>query len=296
MKVGIVANLDKKDARQVTLKLIDWLRSRGAVPLLAGATAEGLGRPEMGDEQGLAGVDFIVVLGGDGTLLKAARQTAALGRPLLGVNLGHLGFLTEIEGAHLLEDLEGFLDGRYEIEERSMLQARVFPLPKGGSTTADRKVRHESLALNDVVITKGTFARMVQLETFIDGNEVTTYPADGLIIATPTGSTAYSLSAGGPLVNPNLDVLIITPICPHTFYSRPLIISKNERITIRTRPPEGQQTTLTVDGQVGYMLDSLQEEVEIALAEPVVRLMRRPGWNFYEVLRRKLKEGDGTSP
>lgn len=302
MRVGIISNLEKPEAVVLARRLVDWLAARGVTPVIPQSLAVHLGRscespggaPWMHD---LTKADFITVLGGDGTLLKAARQTSTLGKPLLGVNLGRLGFLTEIEADELFDEMEVFLEGKYVVEERNMLRARVYPVPPGAAGLIpelpwrDLPARHSALALNDVVITKGTFARMILLDTYLDGSYVATYPADGLIVSTPTGSTAYSLSAGGPLVNPTLDVVIVTPICPHTFYSRPMVISKNEKLTIRVRA-EGQETTLTFDGQEGYLLDPGAEEVEIALADEVARLMRKPGWNFYEVLRRKMKEGD----
>jgi NAD+ kinase len=281
-KIGIIPNVDKTDAIKVASELAAWLEAHDVTPVLSEQNAALAGRPELGlsVEELVRAVDFAIVLGGDGTLLSAAKILAPVGKPILGVNLGHLGFLTEIELPDLYRTLPEFLAGRYQLEERIMLEARVI---------RDEAENRRFLALNEVVVSKGSFARLIQLETYVDERLVATYPADGLIVATPTGSTAYSLSAGGPVVNPNVGVVIITPICPHTLYARAVIVSESEIVRIRVIA-EHQDNALTIDGQRGYRIFN-GDTIEVRRAREVTKLMRLEGWSFYEVLRRKLQEG-----
>jgi NAD+ kinase len=273
--IGLWPNPEKEQVRGLAAQLAQWLAYREVVPVVP---------PELADAVGLGqfarpldawdAVEWVVVLGGDGTLLRAGKALAAWGRPLLGVNLGHVGFLTEVEVPDLYAALAAFLAGHFVLDERLLLRARVV---RGGQEVARFQ------AMNDVVVTKGPFARLVHLETFVDDSYVTTYPADGLILATPTGSTAYSLSAGGPIVGPNLGVVLMTPICPHSFFDRSIVIGDHERIRVRIRA-EHRETLLTVDGQEGYGLED-GDEVWVERDPLTVRLMRRPGWSFYHVLR-----------
>lgn len=229
--------------------------------------------------------DVLLILGGDGTLLNGARSAAPLGTPVLGINLGGLGFLTELEPSDVYSGLERLLAGQYRIDERMMLKATVI---RNNAET-------ESVyALNDVVISKGAFSRMIRLETQVRGASVATYPADGLIIATPTGSTAYSLSAGGPVVSPEIRAIIITPICPHTLYSRPLIVSASEKIAVFLRS-KGAEVMLTIDGQRGLKLDN-SDKVVIEAAEFGAKLVRIKGRGFFEVLQQKLQDNHGVMP
>jgi NAD+ kinase len=226
-------------------------------------------------------VELAVVLGGDGTLLNAARRLRGRA-PLLGVNLGRLGFLTELEIFELYQELPAVLSGRYRLDARLMIEARVW---------REGRLIDEQTALNDLVITKGPFARLILCALHLNGRPVDTYHADGLIVATPTGSTAYSLSAGGPLVDPALDALVITPVCPHTLYSRSMVVSPREEVTVEL-PGVHHATMLTADGQAGTELRA-GDRVEIRRSPERAVLLRRPGWSFYEVLRRKLREGPG---
>jgi len=280
VRVGVMINPDKSAGVAKAGELVSWLRSRGIGSLVTPETASLLepqvpsaDPAEWGDK-----VDFAVVLGGDGTLLRAAKLIRPYGTPLLGVNLGHLGFLTEVEVERLFAELPKFLRGKYRLEERHFIEAVV----RGKKGTMA-----EYIALNDVVISKGPFARMLHLETFIDDTLVGTYPADGLVLSTATGSTAYSLSAGGPVVDPGLDVVIITPICPHTLYQRSLVTAPDQRIRVRLKG-DPQETMITVDGQQGRRL-SREEEVHASLSPLTVRFMRDQKWSFYEVLRKKLR-------
>jgi NAD+ kinase len=288
--VGLLVNLDKPRALGLARAIGRWLDAAGvrtlATPDLA-ALLGGAGRvesvtlPDMAREAG-----FLVVLGGDGTLLGAARRTAQYSPLLLGVNLGHLGFLTELEEGDLFGALPGLLGGRYEVDERMMLACAV--------CRADGAAERY-LALNDVVVAKGPFARLVRLQVSAGGSVVAAFRGDGIIASTPTGSTAYSLSAGGPVLHPQVDGVLVTPICPHSFYSRPMLLSGRERVRLDISVSGGRDDSLValaVDAQEGRRLGP-GEWVEIAVAQERVRLLRRPGWSFYDVLRRKLAEPDG---
>lgn len=226
-------------------------------------------------------ITFGITLGGDGTLLNTAREIAPFGIPVCGVNMGNLGFLTEIELPDLSTALERLIKGDYYIEERLMLDAVVI---RNGDPI------YISPALNDVVVAKGGFSRMIKLKLFIDNELTAEYPADGLIIATSTGSTGYSLSSGGPIINPKLKVIVITPICPHTLHSRALVISEREEIKIRMQATH-DDIVLTVDGQSVYNL--LPDDTVVVRRSPFrARFIRFPGKSYYETLRTKLRRGD----
>lgn len=279
--IGLFANVQKPGAGEVTADLAGWLEGQGIMVFLSRETAIAAGRERGEEGTGWLGqVDMLIVLGGDGTLLHAAKQAAPYGTPILGVNLGHLGFLTEIELSDLYGRLPEILAGRYEIESRMMLSAKVVAGCRPGP---------ERLALNDVVVAKGPFARLVEMDTFVNDILVDTYPADGLIISTATGSTAYSLSAGGPIISPAVDAIILTPICPHTLYSRSVVIAPDDRVRVAVRGKH-HNTMVTLDGQEGIDLGR-GEEVVVRRAAQVTRLVRGLGWTFYDVLRKKLREG-----
>jgi len=278
-KVGIIANLDKEQVRLILPALLQELRATGHQALLRDETAEALGLDEgLPKDKWQAAVELVIVLGGDGTLLNAVTSLIPAGVPILPVNAGGLGFLSELESGELLAALPDLLAGQYWIDERMMLEATV--IREDASSVS-------FLALNDVVVTKGPLARLVRLQAHVAGTYLDTYPADGLVVATPTGSTAYSLSAGGPIVNPTQDVIIITPICPHTLSSRSVLISCQEKLTLCLASNQ-KRAMLTVDGQRGYHLTA-GDQVVIGRASTVTRLIRRPGWSFYDVLRRKMK-------
>lgn len=226
------------------------------------------------------GVDMAVVLGGDGTFLSVARFLEHRTTPIVGVNLGGLGFLTEISRENCHRDLEAILDGKYEIEERMRLQIR---LEREGKEVFRRTV------LNDAVINKAALARIVELRAFIDGRYLTHYRADGLIFSTPTGSTAYSLSAGGPIVYPSSRAVIMTPICPFTLANRPIILPASSTIRVEVGEPV-RDTTLTCDGQVGCELGPL-DKVTISAAMNPLRLIKTASIDYFEILRAKLKWG-----
>jgi NAD+ kinase len=223
------------------------------------------------------GLDILVVVGGDGTLLSVLRQAGEKEIPILGVNLGGLGFLTEITQEELFPVLENVLQGKFRTHDRVTLLASV--IRRGEQVAAFR-------ALNDAVINKGALARIITLKTRINGEYVATFRADGLILSTPTGSTAYSLSAGGPIVYPSLNTMILTPICPHTLTNRPIIIP--DHVVVRTTlESESEEVFLTLDGQVGFPMEK-SDTVEVKRSPSKVLLIESPYKGYFEVLRTKL--------
>lgn len=281
MRVGLFPNLEKEPVIPLLKDLVVWLAERGVQAICPPEARDVLGEGQIllpADSWG-GMVRFAIILGGDGTLLKAARSLAPSGVPILGVNVGHLGFLTELEAENLFTELPSFLEGRFILDDRVMLDAAVLR-EKG----AGRRL----LALNDVVLSTGGMARLGEISVWVDDSPLGVYPADGVIISTPTGSTAYSLAAGGPIVSPNLEVIVVTPICAHTFYARPTVISPRARVTVRVVRVHGRAVA-TIDGQEIRILRE-GEGVEVRLAGEKTRLMRKPDWDFYRVLRRKLSE------
>ena len=285
MKVGIVAKSHLREATPHLVEIESWLAARGHAPVFETATAA-LMPPAAGrsvaDKPALAaGVDLIVVLGGDGTLLSVAGCVGAadVDVPILGVNFGSLGFLTEATLPELYQSLEAALSGEARVEERLMLRA----------TTMRRGVALlEHLALNDVVITKAARARMTDLSVSVGDEFVTRVKADGLIVATPTGSTAYNLAAGGPIVQPVVDAIVLTPIAPHMLTNRPIVIPASSLVRVQPMMNERDELYVTFDGQEGYQLEA-GDEVRIRCAERRVRLLKPSSRSYFEVLRQKLK-------
>ena len=224
-KILILPNIDKPTALTLTGKLIEELTRRGFQPLIEGNVAQCLGQSTgiLGETAAWDDLDLVIVLGGDGTLLNAARRIYPRQIPLLGVNLGHLGFLTRIESGRLDEALNELSAGNYRFEERAMIKATVI---RNGVFCK------ELFGLNELVVAKEVAVQLIRLETWIDHEYFTTYPADGLIVATATGSTAYSLSAGGPIMDPRLKALLITPLCAHSLYARPLVLNENAHVKV----------------------------------------------------------------
>src|SRR5436190_15988106 len=287
-RVGIVA---KSHLLAATPHLVDigaWLAARGIEPVFETATAALMpaGDPRrIADKSALVReVDMVVVLGGDGTLLSIADAIGAAGSgiPMLGVNFGSLGFLTEVTLPELYPSLESALSGRAYIENRMMLQTTSF---RAGVTFA------EHLALNDVVITKGARSRMIDLSVSVGGEFVTRVKADGLIVATPTGSTAYNLAAGGPIVQPNMNALLLTPIAPHTLTNRPIVIPCASPVRMQPRLEDRDEAFVTFDGQAGFQLQA-GDEIRVCRAERTLRLIRPSTRSYLEVLREQQKWGE----
>jgi NAD+ kinase len=282
-RVGLVAKPDAAEAQRVVRQLVEWLTARGLTVVLEKETAALAPSASVtsASKSDLPGqVEALIVLGGDGTLLSMARAVGDLGVPILGVNLGVLGFLTATTLEEMLPALEALLAGGMAVEERMMLAARVV---RGGQATGDY------IALNDVVITKSAMSRIIDLAVSVDGRHATAYRADGLIISTPTGSTAYNLSAGGPILFPTMDAVVLTPIAPHTLSNRPIVLPGAQRIDVTLRVD--QEVMLTMDGQVGVPLRE-RDVVEVQKARARIRLMRFAQKDFFSVLRTKLKWGE----
>lgn len=277
---GLIINLNKENARKLAVDLINWLNQRKIGVYLPEEAQKVLTAEKTRLwTEGLE-LEMILVMGGDGTILRAARQVKDTGTPILAVNLGQLGFLSEVEPSGIYGALEKYLAGNYSLETRNMLEARVFR--RGTEIT-------RVVALNDLVVNKGAFSRMISLETYAGGEYVATYPADGLIVASTTGSTAYSLSAGGPLVSPELEAMIITPICPHSLAVRPLVLPVTQEVKVTIRS-EIEEIMLTADGQQGFKLLPL-DTIKYAKARETARFVRICGRNFYSNLRKKLSAG-----
>lgn len=283
-EIGIVCNTGKRETLAACGRLVAHLLRQGHRVHLAPETAEAVERRDLlgAEYPGEWGrLHMAISLGGDGTLLRAAKALASYGVPVLGVNTGHLGFLTEVEWSEPVPPLAEFLDNASMVEERMMLRATV--LRHGQAVFAED-------ALNDAVVARGMLARMVHFSAEVGGIPVADYAADGVIVATPTGSTAYSLSAGGPILHPHLQVLLLTPICPHTFNARSLVLPGNDAITLRLSNPE--EVYLTVDGHLGHRFQA-GDELRVERAPAVARLVRRSPFRFYDVLRRKLAQPSG---
>jgi NAD+ kinase len=263
--------------------VVTWLRARHIDVMLDTTSATLLGEQGGLQKTQLASrADVLLVLGGDGTMLNAARLAGERGIPILGVNMGGLGFLTEVRLENLYPSLDRVFANDFVLDERLMLRTHVH---RHGETVA------QGVVLNDVVISKGTLARMIELKIAIQGQFVTNLRGDGLIVSTPTGSTAYSLSAGGPILNPAVHSLMLTPICPHTLTHRPLIVPGNVEIEVTlTSKDDGAMATL--DGQVGIAMTQGDTAV-ISTSEHRTQLIRFPESHYYDVLREKLKWGDG---
>ncbi len=227
-------------------------------------------------------LDVLLTFGGDGTLLRGARRLGGRDVPIMGVNLGRVGFLTTAAPENFEQAIEEFLDGRYRVEERRILETRI----EDGS-----EAREGQLALNVVVVHKAGVARVILVRVSVDGEEVGQYSADGIIIATPTGSTAYSLSASGPVVVPDVDALVITAICPHTLAVRPIVVRGEARVTVELVPPVSDETLVSYDGQVGDAV-AAGERIQVQRADAVVRLVRLAQKGFFARMRDKLQWGD----
>lgn len=286
-RIGIYAKCSHPDAVSVAREVADWLRQRDIEVFPEKALAEKMDlQMESFDRTEIpALVDLIVVLGGDGTLISVARQVARMETPrdvpILGINLGSLGFLTESTRQETFVSLEKVLAGEYDLSSRMMLEAVIWR--KG-----EEKDRFR--VLNDVVINKGAIARIIDMEVWVDGDYLTTFSADGLIIATPTGSTAYNLSAGGPIICPGLHCFVITPICPHMLANRPLIVCDEVTIRIEVKCKD-EDVIFTADGQIGTELKA-GDVIEVFKSSRATMLVDSPSKNYYEVLRTKLGWGE----
>lgn len=280
-KIGIIANIQKRQSAQHTRFLCDWLRGKGIQVLLEEETAHKLGVADgMEIRQMAASVDLVVVFGGDGTILRLAHSLCGIEVPLAGVNIGRLGYLAGINPREMCDVLAAILSGHLEIEKRMMLEVSV-------GISGQEPKRH--VVLNDVAVSRGHFKHMVRMDTFIDDKYLATFEGDGIIVATPTGSTAYSLSAGGPIIHPQMSCMVITPLCPHTLTNRPLVSPAHVSVTMKmtTHTPGA---IVDLDGMISYNL-SAGDMISVKQSPFVTRMISSPLRGYWEILRTKLGWG-----
>jgi NAD+ kinase len=274
--VGVVAKASYTGLSDLLIRISRWMEARGS-RLLYLQDAGLPGGIEVSREEFERTTDLVMVLGGDGTFLAGGRLAITRDVPILGVNLGRLGFLTEVTVEELFPTLEKIEEGPVVFETRHLLQARI----KKGD-----QVSFEGHVINDAVINKSSIARMLEIEARVDGNFLALFKSDGLIISTPTGSTAYSLAAGGPIVFPTMEAIVMTPICPHSLNHRPLVIPDHFSISVHLQQPEN--VNLTLDGQIGRRLTA-GEHVEIARSRYVLDVIKSPFKNYFDILKSKLR-------
>ncbi|MDH3671619.1 MAG: NAD(+) kinase [Gammaproteobacteria bacterium] len=282
--IGLFGKFGSRTSGDEITRLCEFLQSRKLNVLLDEATAKLVDKPAR-DSLPIADIgehiDLAIVIGGDGTLLNVARNLADWEVPLIGVNLGRLGFLTDIPAENMLSDIGRMLDGDYETEQRFLLSARI---------QRQGEIVYSSNAFNDVIVNKSGLARLIEFETYLDGEFVNGMVADGIIIATPTGSTAYALSAGGPLLHPTLSAIVLVPICPHTLSDRPIVVSSDSVVEIVMTRTKDQRAHVTLDGQLNYPLQD-EDRISIRRAQHAICLWHPSGRNHYDVLRAKLHWG-----
>jgi NAD+ kinase len=281
--IGIISRPRRSNLAVVVPPLLKWLEAHGIQTLLDEETASCLPNGSKGENRTRVAdaSQLLLVLGGDGTMLAAARLAAPRGIPILPINMGSLGFLTSFTLQELHPALDDTLEGRFSLSERVMIRAE---LHRAGKVVDDQQV------LNEVVINKGALARMIEVELTIDADFVCRYRADGLIVASPTGSTAYSLSAGGPIVHPAVESFVLTPICPHTLSDRPLVVRDTSSIEMKLSG-DTESVFLTLDGQRGIPLQPT-DLVRVSRAKQLLKLIQPPKKSYFEILRSKLKWGE----
>ena len=286
-RVGVVVKPHQPDALQTLCRLAEWLNERG-ITLLGGPDIEreriehetGCSVQVVEQNQLATSVDLMLVLGGDGTMIATARMVGDADVPVMGVNYGGLGYLAEFRIEELFDALESILKGQYKLEKRVMLAVELF---RGEEHVSGNRV------LNDVVINKSALARIIEIEAYLNQQFVNSFRADGLIISTPTGSTAYNLSAGGPVIYPSMNAIVITPICPFTLSNRPIVVPDDAEIELRLKT-EQEEVALTLDGQVGFPL-KVEDRVVIHKSRTTFNLVQPMNRNYFEVLRDKLRWG-----
>jgi NAD+ kinase len=279
-RIGVVAKRSSREAIQSAHELARWLDERDVEVALDEVSVRAGDADSAATFDSSGNYDLVIVLGGDGTLLSVARSLPE-GTPILGVNMGHLGFLTEVKRTEMFQVLESLFSGDLELEERAMMDVEL--RRRSGSVSRFQ-------VLNDAVIGKSALARIVELTLKVDGHLVARYRADGLIVSTPTGSTAYNLSAGGPIIEPGLPLVVVTPICPHTLSQRPIVIPSRCRIEVTLETPH-EEVYLTLDGQEGKNME-FGDKVIVSPASRRVQLVKTPGRTFYDSLRGKLHWGE----
>ena len=276
MNVGLLANTSRPGAEAVIGQILNWAKKAGVeVLIFSDGDRPTSGGSSVSEAELTKKTDAVLALGGDGTILRTARAVGRSQKPILGINIGGLGFLAELSNQNVPSALEALKKGDYRLEERMVLQAEL--------------KQQKLFALNDVVVEKGDVRRLLKLSLSVNGEYICSYASDGLIVATPTGSTAYSLSVGGPIINPKMDLIIAAPISPHSLASRPIIFEPGDVLEISLSQP-GKEAILTVDGQVSVKMSSL-DRLEVRRAPHTIRLIRFKESSFYQVLRAKLHWG-----
>ncbi|NLC69142.1 MAG: NAD(+)/NADH kinase [Clostridiaceae bacterium] len=286
--IGVFVNRNRDKGFKYTRILLESMRDKGITVLLPAGIVKEICAGENGccescveakdDDDVFTSADLVICLGGDGTFLKVARKVYKKGIPVLGINLGNVGFLTEIERDDIKGAVNKLVDGEYTIEERMMLDTSII---------RNRSVVKEDTALNDVVISRGALSKILHLKTYINGEFVDMFPGDGVIVSSPTGSTAYSLSAGGPIVEPNIDLIIISPICPHILYSRSIVTASDRVVKVVVDEDYHHKAMVTVDGQMGCKIRG-GDAINVVKSRHRIKLVRIHPQNFFDVLRTKI--------
>lgn len=282
MKIAVIPNLSKKNADVYTSKVIKKIFSLNAEVLMLSDKQKFFNDRKIKYYSNIGNLifncDIVITIGGDGTIIHKAKHAARFSKPILGINLGKIGFVAGLEPTEI-DKLEQLIKGKYTVEKRMMLSVNV----KKGETT------RKFYALNDVVITKGVYSGLVNLNVTLNNDEITKYVADGIILATPTGSTAYSLSAGGPVIEPSMKCILLTPICQHSMFSRPVIFEENSKINITAKTREKDESVLSIDGGRPIIVSD-RDLVSVEAAKMTVSLIKLKNQNFYKVLNSKLSE------
>ncbi len=279
-RIGVITNKDKDIDLKFTKLLIDDILKKGGVVLFNNEIAIELGIKEkyLSDEEVINCSDIIICLGGDGTFLRVARKVYKYDKPIMGINLGNLGFLTEVDKVDISRAVDMILEDKYTIQNRMMLEANIL--------RKDNTIEEE-IALNDIVVSGASLSRILHVNTYINNVYLDSFTGDGVIVASPTGSTAYSLSAGGPIVEPDIDLMILTPICPHTLYSKSFITTGDRVITLEIDENYSYNAIVTMDGQVGYRINR-EDKVEIRRSNYTIKMAKINSINFFNVLRHKI--------
>ena len=282
LKIAVIPNLSKKNADVYTSKVIKKIFSLNAEVLMLSDKQKFFNDRKIKYYSNIGNLifncDIVITIGGDGTIIHKAKHAARFSKPILGINLGKIGFVAGLEPTEI-DKLEQLIKGKYTVERRMMLSVNV----KKGETT------RKFYALNDVVITKGVYSGLVNLNVTLNNDEITKYVADGIILATPTGSTAYSLSAGGPVIEPSMKCILLTPICQHSMFSRPVIFGENSKINITAKTREKDESVLSIDGGRPIIISD-RDLVSVEAAKMTVSLIKLKNQNFYKVLNSKLSE------
>lgn len=281
-KIGIIPNTIKDLGLVMTKKAIKWFEENDFEIIVTPNIARDLQRPDLAisEKELFKTSDCIVVLGGDGTLLGVAQKAAVEEVPIIGVNLGRLGFLTDIEKETALMSFEKLVTKQYHIENRMMLQIEII---------SEGCRPQKFIALNDISVTRDSYSRLLDYSIHINGHYADVYPADGVIVSTPTGSTAYSLSAGGPIVDPRANIMLITPICPHTIYSRSIIVSEQDIIDIIIPELQGGSVGVSIDGKKIYSIKE-RDVIRVSKSAFTSKLLKISDYSFYDILRNKIVE------